>query len=75
MEGERRKRGGRDERIGEEEGERRVEEGERKEIHKSEVVFNLKVSCVPPQVIRVRQRVSQHQFQMSFTEHRRCECR
>ncbi|XP_062322368.1 vascular endothelial growth factor A-A isoform X1 [Osmerus eperlanus] len=27
------------------------------------------------EVIRVRQRVSQHQFQMSFTEHRKCECR
>ncbi|KAM4633963.1 vascular endothelial growth factor A-A isoform 2-T2 [Polymixia lowei] len=40
------------------------------------------LECVPTEtrnvtmeVIRVRQRVSQHHFQLSFTEHRKCECR
>ncbi|XP_056141724.1 vascular endothelial growth factor A-A isoform X2 [Lampris incognitus] len=40
------------------------------------------LECVPTdtrnvtmEVIRVRQKVSQHTFQLSFTEHRKCECR
>lgn len=40
------------------------------------------LECVPTEtrnvtleVIRVRQRVSQHEFQLSFTEHQKCECR
>ncbi|CAB1333681.1 unnamed protein product [Coregonus sp. 'balchen'] len=39
------------------------------------------LECVPTEtknvtmeVIRVKQRVSQHNFQLSFTEHRKCEC-
>lgn len=40
------------------------------------------LECVPTEtrnvtmeVLRVKQRVSQHNFQLSFTEHTRCECR
>ncbi|XP_055782381.1 vascular endothelial growth factor A-A isoform X1 [Salvelinus fontinalis] len=40
------------------------------------------LECVPTEtknvtmeVIQVKQRVSQHNFQLSFTEHRKCECR
>ncbi|XP_039507208.1 vascular endothelial growth factor A-A isoform X4 [Rhinichthys klamathensis goyatoka] len=40
------------------------------------------LECVPTEtrnvtmeVLRVKQRVSQHNFQMSFTEHTKCECR
>ncbi|ROL32993.1 Vascular endothelial growth factor A-A, partial [Anabarilius grahami] len=40
------------------------------------------LECVPTEtrnvtmeVLRVKQRVSQHNFQLSFTEHTKCECR